>query len=315
MSSKKPFSFKSSALSVAADQLWSASKKEFKAGDTSVKLDLGKTLGEKSEPAARPAETTKNTGFVFGSKITERVIVDNKVTNEGEKDLSANGDTVEGSKEGDEPKTASAVFESILKKAFLSGQAPSTGGTLENDGASTSVKTKESPDKINGKETSKQPKTSNVVISTGEENEINVHHASCKIYAFDSTQKKFVERGLANLRINRCDDAESSTEHRIVGRVSGNQRVIINSRIFPDMLLEKISPKRLKFSAQTPDSDLPLIFLAVASEFVTEQLYMVLHEIVDKAKVEASSRKRRASDNDDTEDKSAPKRALAESDS
>lgn len=42
---------------------------------------------------------------------------------------------------------------------------------------------------------------------------------------------------------------------------------------------------------------------------------MVLHEIVDKAKVEASSRKRRASDNDDTEDKSAPKRALAESDS
>lgn len=81
MSSKKPFSFKSSALSVAADQLWSASKKEFKAGDTSVKLDLGKTLGEKSEPAARPAETTKNTGFVFGSKITERVIVDNKVTN------------------------------------------------------------------------------------------------------------------------------------------------------------------------------------------------------------------------------------------
>uniref|UniRef100_A0A0N5AG55 RanBD1 domain-containing protein n=1 Tax=Syphacia muris TaxID=451379 RepID=A0A0N5AG55_9BILA len=303
MSTKKPFAFKSSALSSTADELWSASKKVFKAGDTSIKLDLGKTLAEKSKTNVRPSDAVKTSGFVFGSKITERVIVDNK---DGEK-LPSGDATAPTQKEKVEvqPKTASAVFESVIKKA-TSSTTQTSSDTLENDGASTSIKVKDtlSQDNVTAKDTAAQAKTTNVVIATGEENEVNVYHASCKVYAFDSTQKKFVERGLTNLRINRCEDTKSCLEHRIVGRGSGNQRVIINSRVFPDMLLEKISAKRLKFSAQAPDSTLPTIFLAIASEFVIEQLYTTLHDIVGKIKNDVS-RKRKGDEMSDSEEKKA----------
>jgi hypothetical protein len=46
-----------------------------------------------------------------------------------------------------------------------------------------------------------------------------------------------------------------------VGRQSGSQRVLINSKIFPEMLLEELSEKRVKISAQTGDSDVPQLFL------------------------------------------------------
>uniref|UniRef100_A0A914RYL6 Uncharacterized protein n=1 Tax=Parascaris equorum TaxID=6256 RepID=A0A914RYL6_PAREQ len=82
----------------------------------------------------------------------------------------------------------------------------------------------------------------------------------------------------------------------LVGRITGNQRVMLNSRIFADMVLEKVSTRRLKFSATTPDSELPVLFLATASEFVTEQLYSTLAAIIEKKKEEDGSRKRKASD-------------------
>lgn len=77
----KRFTFKSSKLSSAADQLWSASKSGFKADEKNIKLDLGKTLAtDKSEKSAN-VETTKSTvgGFIFGSKLSEKVIISNGV--------------------------------------------------------------------------------------------------------------------------------------------------------------------------------------------------------------------------------------------
>lgn len=82
MAAKKPFVFKSSKLSTAADQLWTASKSEFKPTTTAtaIKLDLGKTLVDDKVSAAKlNADLASKKGFVFGSKLTERVIVDAKV--------------------------------------------------------------------------------------------------------------------------------------------------------------------------------------------------------------------------------------------
>lgn len=77
----KRFTFKSSKLSSAADQLWSASKSGFKADEKSIKLDLGKTLAKDKPEKSTNAEATKTTvdGFIFGSKLSEKVIISNGV--------------------------------------------------------------------------------------------------------------------------------------------------------------------------------------------------------------------------------------------
>lgn len=83
----KQFSFKTSKLSSTADQLWSASKSGFKANEKSVKLDLGKTLVKSDDSSVKgkndneklPCASTSN-GFIFGSRLTERVIVDKNVS-------------------------------------------------------------------------------------------------------------------------------------------------------------------------------------------------------------------------------------------
>uniref|UniRef100_A0A915CGC7 RanBD1 domain-containing protein n=1 Tax=Parascaris univalens TaxID=6257 RepID=A0A915CGC7_PARUN len=300
MAAKKPFVFKSSKLSTAADQLWTASKSEFKPSTTAtaVKLDLGKTLIDDNVANAKlNADLANKKGFIFGSKLTERVIVDAKVVEKREEDndqkKGQNGD-------GDgAPKTVSAVFEEIQKKGTTSSFLAADRNQYDEEGASTSSKLKESADEaelqrresINALSKSAEE----VDISTGEENEVNVCHVMCKLHSFELTSKSWHDRGMGSLRINRCDES-TSPQYRIVGRITGNQRVMLNSRIFADMVLEKVSTRRLKFSATTPDSELPVLFLATASEFVTEQLYSTLAAIIEKKKEEDGSRKRKASD-------------------
>lgn len=47
----------------------------------------------------------------------------------------------------------------------------------------------------------------------------------------------------------------------LVGRTTGNQRVLVNSKLFPETVLEKVTERRLKISAKNPDVDLPQLFL------------------------------------------------------
>lgn len=77
----KRFAFKSSKLSSAADQLWSASKSGFKADEKNIKLDLGKMLTKDKPAKSESTEAAKTTadGFIFGSKLSEKVIVSNGV--------------------------------------------------------------------------------------------------------------------------------------------------------------------------------------------------------------------------------------------
>jgi hypothetical protein len=87
-----------------------------------------------------------------------------------------------------------------------------------------------------------------------------------------------------------------------VGRQSGSQRVLINSKIFPEMLLEELSEKRLKISAHTGDSDVPpQLFLVQASPASISQLQCLLRIHIEDSQVSKfqsalGCRKRRLSD-------------------
>ncbi|MFH4981573.1 hypothetical protein AB6A40_008282 [Gnathostoma spinigerum] len=295
MAAKKPFSFKSSKLSSAVDPLWSASKGGFKAEEASIKLDLGKTLG--NEKSVDPAKASNLPTFVFGSKITERIVTSDQSDSDKEKEKKQ--------KDVDQPKSISTVFEKIQEEAATSSFISNERRNSDDESATTSTKLRESAQEEESKRDVKSAAPqAKVEVYTGEEGETNVFNAQCKLHAFDMESKAWTERGIASLRINR-----KISEYRIVARIKGNQRVVINSRIFPDMVLEKISSKRIKFSATTQDSDLPILFLITATDFTTEQLFAKLSEILNEVKTE-NCRKRRPSDGQKEEAVEAKKPAV-----
>ncbi|VDK79259.1 unnamed protein product [Litomosoides sigmodontis] len=292
----KRFAFKSSKLSSAADQLWSASKSGFKADEKNIKLDLGKVLTKDKPTRSDSTESAKATadGFIFGSKLSEKDKTGEQV------DASSTADELVATKneaKSDAPRSVTEVFEEIKQKgvssSFISNhKTKESTAELESTAASSSsVNTEDNPVTPSEKEESIPPKQD---ILTGEEGEMNIYRAMCKLHSFDNSTKSWAERGMSCLRINERGEEPPYT-YRIVGRVMGNQRVVLNSQIFPDMIVEKLSMRRIKFSATAPDSEVPTLFLATASEFVAAQLYATLSRIVESSKAE-TTRKRKISD-------------------
>jgi len=89
-----------------------------------------------------------------------------------------------------------------------------------------------------------------VELITGEEEETNVCQMSAKLYIFDNST--WVERGRGQLRLNdlraQAETGQTVTS-RIIMRTAGSLRVILNSKIFPDMTLEKPSEKNIRLTA------------------------------------------------------------------
>ncbi|KAK6104543.1 RanBP1 domain family protein [Brugia pahangi] len=316
----KRIAFKSSKLSSAADQLWSASKNGFKADEKNIKLDLGKTLAKDKPERNANIETVKNTGdsFIFGSKLSEKVIINNGQDKMGEQTTAFTSEHTAAKSEtkGDAPKSVTEVFEEIKQKGasssfITSHKVKDSVAELEATSASSSSVTNEGSSIMPSEKIESVPPKLDVF--TGEEGEVNIYRVMCKLHSFDSSTKSWVERGMSCLRINERGEEPPYT-YRIVGRVMGNQRVVLNSQIFPDMIVEKLSMKRVKFSATAPDSEVPTLFLATASEFVAAQLYGTLSRIVENKKKEAT-RKRKISDTvpeEDNIDSTASKKVLAE---
>ena len=81
-----------------------------------------------------------------------------------------------------------------------------------------------------------------VDVVTGEEEESNVLQANVKLYIFESEKKNWVERGRGSLRLN--DDPSSTPGHlrsRLVMRTVGTLRIVLNTKLFPNMKCEKVT--------------------------------------------------------------------------
>lgn len=95
---------------------------------------------------------------------------------------------------------------------------------------------------------------------TGEEHETNVMDVNCKLFAFVASN--WEERGPGNLRVN--DNKNRQKSSRVVFRTSGNLRVLLNTIIWPGMVVERPSQKSLRFSAIDADGQIR-IFLVMVS--------------------------------------------------
>lgn len=74
-----------------------------------------------------------------------------------------------------------------------------------------------------------------VEVITGEEEETNVLHVSCKLFAYDKALGNWQERGRGNIRLNDQDivtEGRIYKKSRLVFRSSGSLRVILNTKVW-----------------------------------------------------------------------------------
>merc|ERR1711997_764708 len=186
----------------------------------------GKTTNEIKSSVA-PTSTLTNSGnnFLFGTMCNDRA------ANYVAPVLVKNGtETSDETTEGDGDKSENKSTEKSAEKEKTLSE--SAAEYCENR--------------------NKKVEFGEVELITGEEEETNAFQMSAKLYMFDKDTSTWVERGRGQLRLNDPrTQAESGTSvtSRIIMRTAGSLRVILNSKIFPEMTLEKPTEKNIRLTA------------------------------------------------------------------
>ncbi|XP_023674677.1 ran-binding protein 3-like isoform X1 [Paramormyrops kingsleyae] len=204
--------------------------------------------------------------FVFGQNMSERVLSLPKGS-----DLAA-----------EDGKEIPSVSEPPTQEA-ASENGGGAAGSLEASAAAYT------------KATAKRCLLEKVEVITGEEAESNVLQIQCKLFVFDKTSQSWVERGRGLLRLNDMASADDGTlQSRLVMRTQGSLRLILNTKLWPQMQVDKASEKSIRVTAMDTEDQGVKVFLISASSKDTGQLAAALHHRIlalrSRAEQESESR-------------------------
>lgn len=141
----------------------------------------------------------------------------------------------------------------------------------------------------------KKVELSEVELITGEESEANVCQMSAKLYLFDKSTSSWLERGRGQIRLNDLRPLNSSSEDssspssRLIMRTVGSLRVILNSKIFPEMTVEKPTEKNIRLTAMDDLNQGLRVFLVSGSPKDIGLLYVALTHRVESLRNSLSS--------------------------
>ncbi|XP_064799608.1 ran-binding protein 3-like [Oncorhynchus masou masou] len=223
--------------------------------------------------------TDKGAKFVFGQNMSERVLSPprgGEASEEDYKDLPALPVSEPSSKENT-PEKGNNVTESLEESAAAYTKATAKKCILEK-----------------------------VDVKTGEESESNVLQVQCKLFVFDMTAQSWIERGRGLLRLNdMASTDDGSLQSRLVMRTQGSLRLILNTKLWPQMQVDKHSRKRTDYPSEPGLSKINVIlffiFLFVgfqASSKDTGQLAAALHHRILALKSRADQEPHEASATD-----------------
>lgn len=190
--------------------------------------------------------------FVFGQNLHERV-ADAAVSNEGVP--KANGATSE------------MLFSSVLQRELSDRNSDSGGEEREKKSLSEAAREYEESRAV-------KRKYEEVAVITGEEEECNVLQMNCKLFAFDNVNSTWVERGRGTLRVNDMP-VGTKTQSRVVMRTVGSLRVVLNTKIWAGMSVDKPSAKSVRLTAMDSSGQIK-VFLVMAGSKEIDQLYKTL---------------------------------------
>ncbi|XP_041695612.1 ran-binding protein 3 isoform X1 [Coregonus clupeaformis] len=221
----------------------------------SLSAESGETnyfLQYRSTPSLQKAENNTDDGakFVFGQNMLDRVLSPPKCEQaaEGSRDPPA-APPCEPPSQDSSPDKDTNVTESLEESAAAYTKATAKRCLLEK-----------------------------VEVRTGEESESNVLQVQCKLFVFDKASQSWVERGRGLLRLNdMASTEEGSLQSRLVMRTQGSLRLILNTKLWPQMQTDKASEKSVRITAMDTEDQGVKVFLISASSKDTGQLYAALH--------------------------------------
>ncbi|XP_072716536.1 ran-binding protein 3-like [Ciconia boyciana] len=117
-----------------------------------------------------------------------------------------------------------------------------------------------------------------VEVITGEEAEHNVLQINCKLFVFNKLSLTWIERGRGSLRLNDTSSNKSGMlQSRLIMRNQGSLRLILNTRLWDQMVIKRANRKSLCFTATDQEDHSVQVFLIQASSKDTGYLYAAIH--------------------------------------
>jgi len=235
----------------------------------------------------KPDEISLASGFVFGQNLHERVELNKEADSTSEDDKKPN----------DMQEAEVSSSSNIISPSFGNLKNESDeNGKLDDSVEESKRKLMEAAKEYEESRATKR-KYEEVDCMTGEENDVNVFQLNtCKLYMYDNAKSNWVEKGRGQLRVNDMDGGQSS---RVVMRNNGNLKVILNTKIWADMKVEKVSEKSVRLTAFEEDSI--KVFLVLGPAKSIEDFVHILQTRVERHK-EADRKKKPTTSNDKEED-------------
>ncbi|CAL8108530.1 unnamed protein product [Orchesella dallaii] len=139
--------------------------------------------------------------------------------------------------------------ESNANPNFVFGSNLSERVNIPEGGVVSSGQKRKIPNEDDDEEVVKKPAVEDTVPLgvTGEEHEVNAMQLHCRLFIFDSTNSSWVERGRGLLRLN--DSKEETDVSRLIIRSKGSLRVMLNTKVWEGMRVEKTGDKSVRIMA------------------------------------------------------------------
>uniref|UniRef100_A0AAR2M4L9 Ran-binding protein 3 n=1 Tax=Pygocentrus nattereri TaxID=42514 RepID=A0AAR2M4L9_PYGNA len=196
-----------------------------------------------------------STKFVFGQNMSDRVL----------SPLKCSKVAAEGSVGSEAESLAS---EPCSSQDVNSEKDANTTESLEESAAAYT------------KATAKKCLLEKVEVRTGEESESNVLQIQCKLFVFEKSSQSWVERGCGLLRLNDMSSTDihnGTLQSRLVMRTQGSLRLILNTKLWAQMQVDKASEKSIRITAMDTEDLGIKVFLISASSKDSGQLFAALH--------------------------------------
>ncbi|NWT80663.1 RNB3L protein, partial [Lanius ludovicianus] len=117
-----------------------------------------------------------------------------------------------------------------------------------------------------------------VEVITGEEAEHNVLQINCKLFIFNKLSLTWTERGRGSLRLNdTSSNKHGLLQSRLIMRNQGNLKLILNTRLWEQMVIKRANRNSLCFTATDQEDHSVQVFLTQASSKDTEHLFAAIH--------------------------------------
>ncbi|KAE8631890.1 hypothetical protein XENTR_v10001349 [Xenopus tropicalis] len=191
------------------------------------------------ENSTHKSEAASNK-FVFGQNMIERVLSPPKAepSSDSNKENSVLESGSESSSLDNTPEKSNNISESLEESAAAYTKATAKRCLLEK-----------------------------VEVITGEEAESNVLQIQCKLFVFDKVSQSWVERGRGLLRLNDMASTEDGLlQSRLVMRTQGSLRLILNTKLWAQMQIDKASEKSIRITAMdTEDQGVKVFLISVSS--------------------------------------------------